>query len=64
MIKETADRLGAPAKPHEAYQFDRAKDCREFAASMDALTASVKGTRVANRDATLASLGTLKRILQ
>jgi len=62
VIRETSDRLGAPAKPHEAYQFDRAKDCREFAASMDALTAAVKGTRVANRDATLASLSSLRQI--
>lgn len=62
VIRETTDRLGAPAKPHEAYQFDRAKDCKEFGASMDALTAAVKGTRVANRDATLASLGALRQI--
>jgi hypothetical protein len=62
VVKETVDRLGAPAKPAEAYQFDRATDCRDFTASMDALTAAVKGARVASRDATLASLSVLRQI--
>ena len=62
LVKETVDRLGPPIKPAEAYQFDQATDCREFTASMDALTAAVKGTRVASRDATLASLSTLRQI--
>ena len=31
---------------------------------MDALTTAVKGTRVANRDATPTSLGTLRKICQ
>jgi len=63
-VRETIDRIGAAAKPAEAYQFDRGKDCREFTTTMDALTAAVKGTRVANRDATIASLAALRRICQ
>jgi len=62
VVKETSDRLGASGKPHEAYQFDRNEDCREFTTTMDALLAAVKGTRVASRDATLVSLSALRQI--
>jgi hypothetical protein len=61
VVKDTADLLTAPPKPHEAYQFDRAKDCRDLTASLDALAAAVKGSRAANRDAALASLATLRK---
>ncbi len=64
VIKNTTDLLTAPAKPQEAYQFDRARDCRDLTTSIDALTAAVKGTRVASRDATIASLVTLRRVCQ
>ena len=62
VIKETADVLGAPPKPHMAYQFDRARDCRVFTSSLDAMSTAVKGTRGAARDATLDSLGVLRKL--
>lgn len=64
VVKDTVDLLAAPPKSNAAYQFDRAKDCRDFTTSIDALAAAVKGTRAANRDATIASLTTLRRACQ
>lgn len=63
-IKDLADLLVQPRKPNEAYEFDRARDCRDLTASIDALTAAVKATRAANRDAAIASLATLRKICQ
>ena len=62
VLKETADQIGAPAKPGEAFLFDRGRDCRDVTASLDALTNAVTGTRVGARDATIASLASLRRI--
>ena len=64
VLKETADQIGAPAKPGEAFLFDRGRDCRDVTASLDALTSAVTGTRVGVRDATIASLASLRRICQ
>lgn len=64
VLKETADQIAAPAKPSEAFQFDRGRDCRDATASLDALTSAVTGTRVGARDATIASLAALRRICQ
>jgi hypothetical protein len=64
VLKDTADEIGAPAKPQESFRFDRSRDCRELTASLDALTSAVTATRVASRDATLASLAAVRRICQ
>ena len=63
-ITDTAELLAAPAGPHAAFVFDRAKDCRDLTASIDALTAAVKGTHVPNREAAGAALAALRRICQ
>jgi len=64
VLKETADEVAAAAQPGQAFQFDRARDCRDVNASLDALAGAVAGTRVGVRDATLASLTALRRICQ
>jgi len=55
-IARTADLIAAPATPHQAWQFDATRDCRELTASVDALVQAVTGTVVASRAAALASL--------
>jgi hypothetical protein len=64
IIKNTVDILAVPAKPHEAYEFDRKRDCQMVMKSIDTLTTAVEGARVTARDAALASLGSLRRICQ
>jgi hypothetical protein len=61
-IKDLADLLVEPRQPTAAYEFDRARDCRDLTASIDALAAAVKTTRATNRDPALASLATLRKI--
>jgi hypothetical protein len=64
VLKETADEIAAAPKPSQAFQFDRARDCRDVNASLDALTKAVTGTRAGVREATLASLVAVRRICQ
>jgi len=61
-IARTADLIAAPSAPRAAWQFDTTRDCREFAASADALVGAVTGTVVANRDTALASLAAVRAI--
>lgn len=63
-IQATADRLAAPPKPHAAYAFDRARDCRDVGKSLDALVAAVQAAPVAGRDTALASLANVKKLCQ
>ena len=63
-IKDLADLLIQPGKPNEAYEFDRARDCRDLTASIDALAAAVRATRAATRDTAVESLTTLRKICQ
>ena len=63
-VKSTIDRLAAPPKPHEVFAFDRTRDCKDLTSSLDALTKAVQVTRAPDKDATLASLGTLRRVCQ
>jgi hypothetical protein len=63
-VTRTADRLVAPAEPRQAWQFDKARDCRELGASADALIAAVAGTVVAGREAAMASLAAVKAFCQ
>lgn len=62
VLKNTADVLIQPAKAGAAYKFDKKQDCRDLTASIDALVVAVQGTRVEGRDATVASLTTLKSV--
>lgn len=64
VVKDTVDLLAAPSKPNAVFQFDRTRDCRDFTTSIDALAAAVRGTRAISRDATIASLTTLRRVCQ
>lgn len=63
-ISRTVGQLAAPARPHEAFQFDRGRDCRDLTASLEALTKAVQITRTADKDTALTSLGSLKRLCQ
>jgi hypothetical protein len=62
VVGNTANLLAAPAEPRQAWQFDKRRDCGDLLASVEALTAVVTATRVADRDATLAGLAALKRM--
>lgn len=61
-ITNTVGRLAAPAKPHEAFQFDRGRDCRDLTSSIDALTKAIHVTPTAGKDAALAGLASLRRL--
>jgi hypothetical protein len=63
-ISRTVGQLAAPARPHEAFQFDRGRDCRDLTASLEALTKAVQVTRTADKETALTSLGSLKRLCQ
>ena len=63
-ISRTVGQLAAPARPHEAFQFDRGRDCRDLTASLEALTKAVQVTRSAEKENALSSLGSLKRLCQ
>jgi hypothetical protein len=63
-IKELADLVVQPRKSSETWAFDAASDGRDATASIDALTAAVKATRAANRDAAIASLAALRKFCQ
>ena len=65
LVKTTADTLSAPPKPHEAYDFDRTRDCRDLTASIDALVGAIKlsgAARAPNRDAAIGSLNGLRKV--
>jgi hypothetical protein len=62
LVKETADTLGASPKPNEAYEFDRARDCKDLAASVDALVGAIRATKSAGKDAAIASLTGLRKV--
>jgi hypothetical protein len=64
VVKRTADLLLAPAQPHQAWQFDKARDCRDLATGVDALIEAVRGTVVAEREAAVASLAAMKGFCQ
>jgi hypothetical protein len=64
IVKDTADQVSAPAKPAEAFRFDRSRDCRDVMTTLDALTAAIQATRVSQRDAAIASLGSVRRVCQ
>jgi len=64
VLKETADEIGARPKPSETFLIDRVRDCKDVTASLEALISAVTGTRVGDRDATIASLAALRRICQ
>jgi hypothetical protein len=62
-IKKMADILSQPTKPGEAaYEFDRARDCRDLTTSVDALAAAIRSARTPSRDAALASLDALRKL--
>ena len=66
-VNDTVDILGAPPRGpngHTAYEFDKARDCKDVTSSIDALTAAVKGTRVDTREAAMNNLSGLRRICQ
>ena len=64
VVTRTADLLVAPAQPRQAWQFDKARDCRELGASVEALIAAVQGTVVTGREAAMASLAAVKAFCQ
>ena len=57
-VKGTVDRLTGSS----AFAFDRGRDCKDLTAQVDALVKAVQVTRAVDKDATLASLGTLRRV--
>ena len=61
VIKATADLLIAPAKPGSSYDFDKKRDCRDVALSIDVLTTAVQGARVDGREAAIASLAAVRK---
>ena len=62
LVKTTVDTLSAPSKPHETYDFERTRDCRDVTASIDALVAAIKNTKTPNRDAAITSLTGLRKV--
>ena len=62
LIKETADSLADRPKPNEIFDFDRARDCKDLSASVDALIGAIKATRSVNRDPAVASLGGVRKL--
>lgn len=56
VVNRTAELLLAPERPHQAWQFEKARDCGEFRPALDALTAAARETRVAGRAEALANL--------
>ena len=58
-IKETVDRLLAPAPAHALQAFSRDQDCRALTATVAALSSAVSAARAVNRDETLQSLKVL-----
>jgi hypothetical protein len=63
-IKATVDRLTAPPKPRQAYEFDPGRDCKDLTGSVDALTRALQIAQVPDKDGALTSLGTLRRLCQ
>ena len=61
-ITTVTERLAAPPRPQQAFQFDRTRDCRDLTASIDALVKAVTVAQVAGKDAALTGLGSLKRL--
>jgi hypothetical protein len=59
-LKDLFDRLATPPKLHAAFEFDRARDCTEFATTLDALRLAIAATQASERDAALQSLATLR----
>ena len=61
-IRTTAEMLAAPARTAgAAYRLDKKRDCGDLNSSVDTLSAAVKGTRVGDRDAAMASLAALRQ---
>jgi len=59
VVNRTAELLVAPERPHQAWQFDKQRDCRELLGSLDALAEAVGATVVPERAAAIASLTAL-----
>ncbi len=56
VVNRTAELLLAPERPHQAWQFEKARDCGEFWVALEALTEAVRETRVPGRAGALANL--------
>ena len=61
-ITTVTERLVAPARPQQAFQFDRDRDCRDLSRNLEALTKAVHVSQVGGKDAALTGLGSLKRL--
>jgi hypothetical protein len=64
VIRSTADLLGASGSAKPAYSCDAKRDSRDVSTTLDALSAAVKETRVANKDAAMGSLAGVRRLCQ
>ncbi len=60
IVSRTAEQILAPERPHQAWQFDKGRDCREFTTSLEALASAVGDTVVPNRALALANLTALQ----
>jgi hypothetical protein len=61
-ITTVTERLAAPAKPHQAFQFDRDRDCRDLSRNLEALIKAVQVSQAGGKDAALAGLGSLRKL--
>jgi hypothetical protein len=61
-ITTVTERLAAPAKPQQAFQFDRDRDCRDLTRTLEALTKAVQVSQVGGKDAALTGLGSVKKL--
>ncbi len=64
IVMRTVGLIVAPAAPHQAWQFDTTRDCRELTASVDALIDAAQGTVVAARETAIAGLQSLRAFCQ
>lgn len=60
LVKQTADELSG--RRLDTYDFERARDCKDLTASLDALVGAIKGTRSANKDAAIGSVNALRKV--
>jgi hypothetical protein len=63
-VTRTVGLIIAPATPRQAWQFDTTRDCRKLVESVDALIDAVQGTVVADREAAVLGLQSLRAFCQ
>jgi hypothetical protein len=61
-ITTVTERLAAPARPQQAFQFDRDRDCRDLNRNLEALIKAVQVSQTGGKDAALTGLGSLRKL--